>query len=99
MAKKIYHQSGRLMDYSELDTRFEKYYDSGERVEVTWKEGFEDLTGYGARTEGRKARFYVGISTGWTPIFLQIYNTRSIGGQAILSSAIESIKGLGKYRI
>jgi hypothetical protein len=98
MERKINYQSGKPMDYSKIDTRFEKYYDTKERVEVTWKKGFEDFSGYGARSEGRKARFYVGLSIGWTPIFLQIDNTRSIGGQAILSSAVESIRGLGKFR-
>lgn len=85
------------MDYSMIDKRFEKFYDIKERVEVTWKPGFEDYTGYGSRTEGRKARFYVGKSTGWKPIFIQIYSKRSIGGQAILSCAVESIRGLGIY--
>lgn len=75
-----------------LDKRFIPHYESGNRVEVTWKEGFEDYSGYGARTEGRKARFTVGVSTGWFPCFLQIYSKRSMGGVSILSSAIESIK-------
>ena len=95
---KEYHESGNKMDYSDLDERFTGYYNSGERVEVTWKEGFEDYTGYGCRTEGEKARFYVGKSTGWKPIYLQIYRVDSLGGQAILSCAVESIRGLGVYR-
>jgi len=92
------HQSGRDMNYSRLDERFTKYYDRGERVEVTWKPGFEDFGGYGARTEGRKARFYVGKSTGWVPVFLQIYRRDSLGGQQIFSSAVESVRGLGVYK-
>jgi len=86
------------MDFSELDPRFTPYYESGERVEVVWKEGFEDLSGYGCRTDGKKARFYVGKSTGWKPIYLQILSTRSFGGQAILSCAVESIRGLHTYK-
>lgn len=86
------------LDESDLDPRFTGYYQSGQRVEVTWKRGFEDYTGYGARTEGRKARFWVGKSTGWRPVYLQILTRRSYGGQAILSSAIESVRGLGEYR-
>ena len=86
------------MDYSEIDARFEPYYDSQERVEVEWKEGYEDFTGYGAQTEGKKARFYVGKSTGWKPIFLQILRRNSLGGTAILSCAVKSIRGLGIYR-
>ena len=86
------------MDYTDIDTRFERYYDSGERVEVEWKEGFEDFSGYGCRTDGKKARFYVGKSTGWKPVLLQILTRRSIGGQSILSCAVKSITGLGIYK-
>ena len=97
MRKEI-HESGHPMDYSKLDERFTPYYESGERVEVEWKEGFGDLTGYGARTNGMKARFYVGKSTGWVPIYLELLTRNSIGGAAILSSAVKSIRGLGTYR-
>ena len=89
---------GHELDESELDKRFKRYYDDNERVEVTWKPGFEDYTGYGCRTEGRKARFYVGKSTGWKPVYLSILSRNSHGGSAILSCAVESIKGLGIYR-
>lgn len=88
------HSSGNEYDFSELDERFKPYYDSGQRVEVEWLEGYEDYSGYGARTDGKKARFYVGKSTGWKPVYLQIYSKRSIGGQAILSSAVKSIRPL-----
>lgn len=84
-------------DLSDLDERFTEYYESRERVEVTWKDGFEDTTGYGSRTDGKKARFYVGLSTEIKPIYLQIDNRRSIGGVSILSCAVESIRGLGIY--
>lgn len=92
-----YHTSGKLMDYSDIDKRFIPFLESKERVEVEWKEGFEDLTGYGSRTDGKKARFYVDKSTGWKPVLIQIYSTRSMGGQAILSCAVKSIKGLKTY--
>ena len=85
-------------DFSDLDKRFTKYYKSGERVEVVWKKGFEDYSGYGCRTEGKRARFYVGKSTGIKPVYLQIYRTDSIGGQQILSSAVESVIGLNIWR-
>lgn len=98
MNKPKLHKTGKKMDYSDLDSRFEKYYNSGERVEVVWKDGYEDFTGYGCRTNGKKARFYVGKSTGWRPIFIQLYRSDSIGGIAILSCAIESVRGLGIYR-
>ena len=93
--KEIHYETGMEMDYSDLDPRFEKYFASKEWVEVVWKPGFEDYFGYGARTDGKKARFYVGMSGGWKPIYLQIYNKRSQGGAAILSEAVESIRGLG----
>lgn len=84
----------KTRDYSELDKRFEEAFKSGQRVEVTWKKGYEDYSGYGRRTDGKKARFYIGRSTGWKPVYLQIYSKRSIGGPAIMSNAIESIKYL-----
>jgi len=89
---------GKERDCSDLDKRFEPYYNSRERVEVEWKEGLEDYTGYGNLTEGKKARFYVGRSTGWKPIYLQILRRDSIGGAAILSCAVKNIRGLGIYQ-
>jgi len=89
---------GHDIDASDLDQRFAPFHASGERVEVTWKPGFEDYTGYGARTEGRKARFWVGKSTGWKPIYLTILTRRSLGGVAISSSAVESVRGIGNHR-
>jgi hypothetical protein len=85
-------------DNSDLDERFTRYYLSGERVEVEWKDGFEDYSGYGCLTNGKKARFYVGKSTGWKPVYLQILRKNYIGGQAILSSAVKSIRGIGIFR-
>ncbi len=82
---------------AELDQRFTRFYESGERVQVNWKDGFEDFSGYGARTDGMKARFYVGKSTGWMPIYLMIYRRNSHGGGSICSSAIKSLRGLGIF--
>lgn len=86
------------VDTSLLDPRFTPYYESGQRVEVTWKPGHGDLTGYGARTNGRKARFYVGKSTGWKPIYLMILRRDSLGGAAILSDIVETIRPLSTRR-
>ncbi len=82
-----------------LDDRFTKYYISGERVEVEYVEGFEDITGYGSRTNGKKGRFYVGKSTGLKPVYLILLRKDSISGAAILSCAINSIRGLGIHLI
>ena len=80
-----------------LDPRFEQYYNSGERVEVVWKEGYEMNIAY-SRDNGRVSRFYVGRSTGWRPIYLMILRRDSIGGMAILSDAVEHVRGLGIYK-
>lgn len=89
----------RTLDESDLDPRFAPYHQSGERVEVEWAEGFEDYTGYGAKTEGRKARFYVGKSMGWKPIYLRLHARNSLGGSALgARDQIVSIRGLGIYR-
>lgn len=85
-------------DLSDLDERFTPYWKSGERVEVVWKKGFEDYSGYGNLTNGRKARFYVGRSTGIKPIYIALLRRDSIGGAAILSSAVESIRGLSVFK-
>jgi len=85
-------------DFSDLDPRFTPFFESGERVEVTWKPGFEDYTGYGLRTDGRKSRFWVGRSTGRKPVYLMVLTKRSLGGGAICSSAVESVCGTGVFR-
>ena len=90
---------GHELDESDLDERFTNYYNSGERVEVTWKKDWaEDYSGYDQPDGLNRTRFYVGKSTGWKPVYLEIKNRNSSGGAAICSSGIESIKGLGIYR-
>jgi hypothetical protein len=77
-----------VKDTSELDPRFTEYHRTGQRVEVTYD-------------DGEVERFYVGISTGWRPIYLKIKTTRSFGGDAIgryERDRIVSIRGLAKYR-
>ena len=87
-------------DFSDLDKRYEKYYQSRERVEVELKEGWEMYMGYGCLTEGKKLRFYVGMSTGVRPVYLMILNRNSIGGVPVPKGGVKSIRGLGifKYR-
>lgn len=71
--------------YSELtfDRIIENWKNSHSRIERTNPEGYGDYTGYGARTEGKKNRFYIGKSTGWIPIYLEILTNRSFGGGAL----------------
>jgi hypothetical protein len=92
------YKDGHELDLSDLDPRFTPYCETGERVEVTYKKGWEDYTGYGNRTNGLKARFYVGKSTGWKPIYLTILKSNSSGGAGICSKAVKSIRGLGIYK-
>ena len=44
----------KARDLSDLDTRFTDAYNNHQRVEVVWKKGYEDFTGYGSRTDGKK---------------------------------------------
>jgi hypothetical protein len=84
-------------DLSLLDPRFTQFYESGERVEVFWKNGY----GYGEMLYGNnrgRSRFYVGRSTGWLPVYLMLARRDSSGGMAINSEGVESIRGLGVYR-
>ena len=76
----------RVIDNSKLDSRLTPYYESGERVEVTYK-------------WGEVERFYVGKSTGWKPIYITIKRRNSIAGGGVLSNdSITSVRGLGIYK-
>ncbi len=86
------------IDTSLLDDRFTTYFNSGERIEVVWEPGHELMMGHGCKTEGRVARFYVGKSSGWKPIYIMLLRRDSSGGMQILSDAVRHIRGLGMYR-
>lgn len=75
----------RVIDRSRLDSQLDRFYKSGERIEITYR-------------GGDKIRCYVGKSTGWRPVYLEISRSNSSGGGSILSDMIESIRPLGKYR-
>ncbi len=75
----------RLIDYSELDPRFLDYFESGQRIEITYEWG---------ETE----RCYVGKSTGYKPIWLLIRKKNSFGGEALMPNKITAIKELQKWR-
>jgi hypothetical protein len=64
---------------------FEYARDNHLRVETINALGYEDLTGYGGRTDGKINRFYIGRSTGWIPIYLEILTNRSSGGGALFT--------------
>lgn len=70
-------------DNSDLILSLAPYYKSGERVEITYK-------------DGENERCYIGKSTGWKPVYLCIKYSNSTGGSVILGE-IKSIRGLGKY--
>ena len=65
------------------DTFFERALNNHYRVEATNASGHEDITGYGSRTDGKKNRFYIGRSTGWIPIYLEILQDNSNGGSSL----------------
>ena len=75
----------RVIDNSALDPRLTPYYKSGERVEITF-------------TYGEKTRCYIGKSTGWRPIYLEILRSGSSGGGSISPDSIASVRGLNKFR-
>ena len=74
----------RIIDRSELDPRLNPYYQSGERIEIT-------------HPDGEKTRCYVGRSTGWKPIYLEILKSNSSGGGSLYLEDTSTIRGLGKY--
>ena len=84
-------------DLSQLDERFAPFFNSGERVEVVWKEGYE-LNMLYSRGNGRYSRFFVGQSTGRMPVYIMLARRDSSGGMAILSDAVAAVRGLGVYR-
>lgn len=86
-----------IRDTSYLDPVFKPFYDSHERVEITWRPGFERHIAYGTRpgVEGRIARGYIGRSRGSRPVYLLLYNSRSSVGEPIRASEVASIRGMG----
>ena len=75
----------KVIDNSQLDPRFTRFHETGERVEITYQ-------------DGEKVRCYIGKSTGWTPIYLEIKKSNSTGGGSLMTQGIVSIRGLGKKR-
>lgn len=74
-------RANRVKCEIELCAKLKPY--EGRRVEVTYK--FSDTT-----RETR--RFWVGKSTGWMPIHLEIARRDSTGGSGVLADCVESVK-------
>ena len=81
-------RKGRTSYYWELN--YNKFFESAKnnhyRVEAINSTGYEDLTGYGNKTDGKINRFYIGRSTGWIPIYLEILQNNSSGGSALFTT-------------
>ena len=75
----------RIIDNSSLNPRATRFYKSGERVEITYK-------------NGEKLRCYIGKSTGWKPVYLEILRRNSTGGGSLYLPDDAQIRGLGISR-
>jgi len=64
------------------------------RIERVNKEGYGDYSGYGCKTDGKINRFYIGKSTGWIPIYLEILTNCSTGGGSLFLKGLKSIKAI-----
>ena len=85
-------------DMSELDFRYHQFHTSDDRVEVDIKEGYEEeMSGFASRHMGRKARFYVGRSTGVRPAYLQILKSNSRGGGCAPTNIL-GVRAVGRKR-
>ena len=58
----------------------------GKYLQVENKKGCGDYSNYGARTNGRFQRFYLGKSTGWIPCYITVWKSNSTGGGAFMES-------------
>jgi len=70
---------GNKFSAIDLDKRFIKYFNSGQRIKVTFS--------YGESESGT-----VGVTTGWKPVFLLIKTTRSLGSSTFLNKSIIKIE-------
>lgn len=77
------NSSGGTFKEITFDQTFESWRRLNKRIEAINAPGWEDLTGYGSITDGRKNRFYIGKSTGFVPIYLEILKSNSYGGAAL----------------
>jgi hypothetical protein len=73
------------------DAQLERWKENGARIERINPDGYEDYTGYGARTNGKRNRFYIGKSTGWIPCYLEILRKDSHGGGTLSEVGILTV--------
>ena len=76
---------GEKFDQSDLTKKFIPYFETGQRIEVR--------TPYGETKRG-----YVGVTTGWKPVFILLAKSNSHGSGEILDSKYEIINTINKYR-
>ena len=68
----------KLIDNSELNTRFDSFYNSGQRVEVS----FRDSNG----KEYKRKRGYIGKTTGWKPSYMLLLRSNSTGSSYLMGN-------------
>lgn len=75
----------RVIDTSNLASKFRHYHETGQRIEVKtpW---------------GETERGYVGKTTGWKPSYLLIARRNSSGSSTLLNDEYEVLKALPLYR-
>lgn len=87
MQYKIYNGTSYHVETpQDIINKLEYARENRKRVLVTYKEGWEDFTGY--TKDGLNVHMYIGRSTGSIKIPLHISSSRSIGGGALSDNAI-----------
>jgi hypothetical protein len=74
-----------------FDSKLENYLKNHYRLKSTNKKGWEDLSYYGGKSNGKHNYFYIEKSTGWIPIYLSIANNNSTGGGALCLKGIKRL--------
>jgi hypothetical protein len=78
------NEYGAKFDTSNLASKFIRYYESGQRVIVKM-------------SYGEVERGYVGVTTGWKPVFLLVHRRSDYGSSTTLSDKDEIIGTVNKY--
>lgn len=75
----------RVIDNSGLNPRAKRFYETGEQVEIVY-------------SNGEKTRCYIGKSTGWKPVYIEIKKRNSWRGEALYLPDDATIRGLGIFK-